>query len=145
MTKRYFEDFEVGDSTESEVSRTVSEHDVRVCAGLQGSYQELHLSPNNGSRWEKPLAQGSLLGVIMIGLAKRLPWSTKAAGLYGFDHVRFVNPVFHGDKVALEVEVVNKETYDDTHGLLTFKEKLVKTDGKLAVVRERIFLVDKRS
>lgn len=144
MDKQYFEDFEIGDSTESQVSRTISEHDVRECAALQGSYLEIHLSPDNESRWEEPLVQGSLLGVIMIGLAKRLPWDTKAAGLYGLDNVRFVNPVFHGERVSLEVEVIDKESYDDDLGLLTFKEKLLKPDGSLAVVRERIFLVEKR-
>jgi acyl dehydratase len=117
---------------------------VRECAGLQGSYSELHLSDDPDSRWEKPVVPGSLLGVIMMGLAKRLPWNTRAAGLYGLDHVRFINPVFHGDKVQLSVEVVDREDYDDEHGLLTFEEQLNKPDGTLAVSRNRIFLVDKR-
>lgn len=143
MPKKYFEDFEIGDSTESQVSRMVSEHDVRECAALQGSYSEIHMSNDNDTKWDKPLVQGSLLSVIMIGLAKRLPWEPKAAGLYGFDTVRFVNPVFHNDTVNLEVEVVEKEEYDDDFGKLTFKEELRKEDNTLAVTRERIFLVNR--
>ena len=146
MTKRYLEDFEPGDKTESTVGRTMSEYDLYNYSGIEGSYSELHTNKEyiETSRWDDLLVHGVLNMAIMMGLAKRIPWEFEALGLYGFDNVRFIEPVFVGDTVYLKVEVVGTEDRDEDHGILTLKEDLYKGDDVLTVTRERKFLVQKR-
>lgn len=143
MVKRYFEDFAIGDTTESKVGRTVSEHDVYTCAGLAGSYGELHTNREamRETEYGDVLVQGVLLVVLMDGFGKRTEWDPETVAFYGMDGVRFVNPVFIGDTLRMEAEVTGSEDRGAGTGLVTMEEKLVKTDGTLACVRQRHLIV----
>lgn len=143
MTKRYFEDFEIGDRATATVGRTVSEHDVYTCAGLTGSYSELHTNREAmaDTEYGDVLVQGVLLIVQMDGFGNRMPWDPDVIAFYGMDDVRFVNPVFIGDTLTMEGEVTDKEARSDDRGFITIKEDLVKTDGTLACTRGRHLII----
>lgn len=145
MPKQYFEDFEVGDTSESSVGRTMSEHDVYTAAGLAGSYGELHTNREAMAQTEygDVIAQGVLLVMQMDGFGKRLSWEPETVAFYGMDGVRFINPVFIGDTIHMTAEVIDKEVRNDDHGLVTFKEDLVKSDDSVACTRERHLLVER--
>lgn len=142
MGKQYFKDFSIGDSDEPSYGRTVTESDLHACAGIEGSFSELHFNheKTGESGWENPVAQGVLLLVMMQGMAQYASWELKPIALYGFDDIRFINPVFVGDTLSIELEVVDKEVKDNESGILTMKENLYKDDGSLAVTRKRLYL-----
>lgn len=135
MTKRYFEDFEEGDTAES-IGRTVSESDLYTFAGLTGSYGEIHTNKKHmeDTQFGRRLVQGILLLTYVNGFSTMLPWEPETVALYGLDQVRFVDPVFLDDTVHLESEVGEKEAKSDETGLVTFKHELCKHDGTTAVV-----------
>lgn len=145
MTKRYYDDFEIGDRAEATVARTVSEHDVYTCAGLTGSYSELHTNREamRDTEYGDVLVQGVLLIVQMDGFGNRMPWDPKVIAFYGMDDVRFVNPVFIGDTLTMEGEVTDKDDRGKDRGFLTIKEDLVKTDGTVACTRGRHLIVQR--
>ena len=146
MSKSHFEDFEVGNITESSVARTISESDVYAVAGLSGSYGELHTNKEymKDTQFGRPLVQNTLLIVIMEGLFKRVPWEPIIIAAYGRDSLRFINPVFIDDTVELELEIVDKEA-KDKGGVITMEQRLYKQDGDLTVKGEYLLLVESRT
>jgi len=143
MVKRNYEDFEVGDTAESSVGRTVSEADLYTTAGLVGSYNELHTNREAMQETEfgRRIAQGPLLIVLMSGFAKRVPWEPEAIALYGIDNVRFTDPVFIDDTLHMTSEVVEKRAKDDERGVVTFKRSLYKSDDTLTTTAEYSILL----
>jgi acyl dehydratase len=152
--KRYFEDFEVGDSATSRVARTLSEHDLYTVCGLYGTFSELHLNrpKMDDSSWGGRLFPGVGLSVIMLGLHHRVPWDPESRGLYGFDRVRYVEPVRVDDTVYLDAEVLELDEREDDpgRGLIRQREDLLRTedgeteDGELVATRERLYLCAQR-
>lgn len=153
-SKRYWEDFEVGDTATSTIARTLNEHDLHETCSLYGTFSELHLNEPKmrNSEWGGRLFPGVGLVVIMLGLHARLPWNPESRGLYGFDNVRFVEPVFVDDTVYLEVEVLELDERPDDpgRGLIRQRESLHRNnegetkDGELVVYRERLYLCAQR-
>lgn len=143
MPKASFEDFEVGDTAESPVARTISESDLYTVAGLTGSYGELHTNKEYmaDTHFGRRLVQNTLLIVIMEGLYLRVPWDPDTIAAYGRDGLRFVNPVFIDDTVRLEVEIVDKERRD-TGGVITVAQDLYNQDDELVVTGEYLLLVE---
>lgn len=139
MTKRYFDDVEVGDRARS-IGRTVSESDVYTFSGLAGYYGEIHTNKEymKNSEYGRRLVHGPLLVTILTGLTNYLEddeddWDLETIALYGFDNVRFLNPVFIDDTVHLEWEITDKELKDDEQGIVTLAAELYRQDGTLAM------------
>lgn len=93
-SKRYFEDFAIGDRTQSNVGRTISEADVYTEAGLVGSYAELHMNREFASttQYGRRVVQNTLLLSITAGLVKRTDWEPETVTIYGQDGYGFSNP-----------------------------------------------------
>jgi len=111
VEKSCFEDFEVGEKFVSP-GRTVTEADIVMFAALSGDWTELHTNAEfmKSSRFGKRIAHGLLTLAIASGL--RLRVIREAEGLViaflGMDDVRFANPVFIGDTIWVESEVIEK-------------------------------------
>lgn len=145
MAKRYYEEFTVGDSTESPMGRTISETDVYTQAGLAGSYNPIHTDGEYMAETEygHRLVQNTLLLTITSGLNRRLPWEPELIAVYGREEIRYVAPVFIGDTVHLESEVVDKRERDEQRGIVSFEERLCKQDDELAVTGTTLRLLER--
>ena len=147
MPKRYYEDFETGDTAETPMGRTISESDVYAQAGLAGSYNPIHTDreymadTDYGAR----IVQNTLLMTIASGLRRRLPWEPAIVAAYGRDNVRFTNPVFIDDTVRLESEILDKRVRDEESGIVTIDEKLYKQTGELVYTGETLILLSRAS
>jgi len=89
------------------------------------------------------IAQGPLLILLMLGIAKRSPWEADAIALYGYDNIRFTNPVYIDDTLYVESEVTDKEDKDEDSGVITFHRRLKKADDTLAMTADVKVLVRK--
>lgn len=145
MSKEYFEEFAIGDTTRS-IGRTVSESDIYQFAGLSGAYGQPHTNKAYMERTEygRRLAQGILLLTYLTGFTTKMPWDPATIALYGLDHVRFVAPVFIGDTVHLELTVKDREERGDDRGLVRFDARIVTEDGTDACVCDWLLLVERR-
>ena len=144
--KRSFEEIEVGEQRTS-YGRTVTETDVHGFAGLEGHYGELHTNKEYAKEtpYGRRIAHGALNVTLIQGFMASTPWNFRTYALYGFDNIRFINPVFIGDTVHLEAEIVDKEKRDDEAGTITIDCELRKQDGTLATVLKWILLVHRKS
>ncbi len=105
-------------------SKTVSESDVYLFAGITGDLSPNHVDAEFMRRtaYGKRLAHGALLVGYMshcstkILLDKNSPGETPVS--LGYDHVRFIAPVFIGDTITVtyrieSVDQVKRETRAD--------------------------------
>lgn len=144
QTKRYFDDFELGDEATSDGGRTVTETDIFRTVGYEYGGQ-VHVDREfiRDSEFDDLLVQNTVLITISSALWDNLPgWEYKAPVAYGRDNMRFVNPAYPGDTLYLEAKVSDKRVREDDieagrdRGLITIHEELVNQDDDLVMVND---------
>src|ERR1700722_2078650 len=144
---RYFEDFTEGDIYEHRPGRTISEADNTWFTLLTMNQHPLHFEPAYASKREfgRPLVNSCLTLSIVAGMSVS-DISQKAIGNLGWNDIRLVAPVFIGDTIYAESEVLNKResAKRPTQGVVSVKTLGKKADGTQFMSFERTVLVPKR-
>jgi itaconyl-CoA hydratase len=144
---RYFEDFEVGAVYEHRPGRTISDVDNTWFTLLTMNQHPLHFDEAYAAKSEfgKPLVNSALTLAIVSGMSVS-DVSQKAIGNLGWDKVRLTAPVFNGDTIYAESEVLAKRESKSrpTQGIVTVKTIGKKADGTEFMSFERTILVPKR-
>lgn len=142
-----FEDFSVGDTFESE-GRTVTEADIRMFIGATGATHPNHVDREFATSHpvldlDDVVAQGVLTLSVADGFVSETvgEGETLLAANYGYDRVRFLDPVYPGDTVSATVEVAECEERDDDWGRLTLDVTVTNHDGDAVLVAENVQLV----
>ena len=147
-TKRYFDDFEIGDRAESP-GRTVTESDIFRAVGF-GYSARVHVDREfiKETEFEDLIVQNTVLISISNALWFELPgWEWENPVAYGRDDMRFVNPAYPGDTLSLVAEVTDKrirekdETAGKRRGVITINEKLRNQHGDLVLVNDHLSLL----
>ena len=104
----YFEEFEVGQRVTS-AARTVTEADIVTFAGLSGDYNQIHTDAefSQGTPFGQRVAHGLLGLSIASGLVVQT--GLMEGTIIAFREVnnwRFIKPIFIGDTIHVEVEVL---------------------------------------
>lgn len=124
--KSYLEDFEVGEKAVSP-GRTVTEADIVMFAGISGDWDELHTNAEfmKNSPFGQRIAHGMLTVSIASGLALRTRGRPpiEVLAFLGMDKVRLTAPVFIGDTIRVESEVIEARPSKSSPraGILKFK------------------------
>jgi len=106
MIGRTFDQLEVGDS--SEFSKTISEADVYLYAGISGDLNPAHINEvyAQGTFFKNRIAHGMLTaGFISAVIGMQLPGP---GTIYMGQSLEFLAPVRIGDTVTARVEVLEK-------------------------------------
>ena len=105
---RVFEDFEVGDVYEHPVGRTVTDTDNIWFTLLTVNNNPVHFDDVYAAQTEfgRPLVDSTLTLALVTGLSVT-DISRNAVNL-GWDEVRLTHPVFHGDTLYAESQVMEK-------------------------------------
>jgi itaconyl-CoA hydratase len=144
----YFEDFEVGEVVEHRPGRTVTEVDNVWQSLLCMNNHPLHIDAVYGghTEWGRPLVSSLVTLCIVAGMS--VP-STSAKGIanLGWDKIRLLAPVFAGDTIYAESEVLRKRLSRSrpTQGLVTCATRGLKADGTLFLTYRRTFLAPTRA
>lgn len=106
---RHFEDFEVGDAYEHRPGKTVTEADNHLFTLLTLNTHPLHFDAEYGAATEfgQNLVVSTYTLALLIGMSVS-DVSQKAIANLGMDEVRFPLPVFAGDTLYAESEVLSK-------------------------------------
>lgn len=127
LSGRWFEQLTVGDVIEHAVTRTVTETDNVLFTCLTMNPQPLHLDAEFSASKEfgKPLMNSMYTVGLVVGIAvPELTLGTTIANL-GMADVQFPNPVFAGDTIWVETEIL--ETRGSTSrpeaGVVTFEHR----------------------
>ncbi|MFO1189415.1 MAG: MaoC/PaaZ C-terminal domain-containing protein [Alphaproteobacteria bacterium] len=125
-----YNDVEVGYKTGRSRGRTATETDVVNFMMLTGNWIEIHSNVEfcKTTPFGQRLVQGSLVLAMSQGLFSA---GRAVAAFYGLDGVRFIKPVFIGDTIYLQCEVIKKRDKDDRFGLLTWRMNVTNQRGEL--------------
>jgi len=144
---RCLEDFKVGDVYEHRPGRTVLEADNAWFTLLTMNTHPLHFDAAYAARTEfgRPLVNSCLTLAMVTGMSVS-DLSQKAVANLGWDKVRLTAPVFAGDTLYAESEVleVRESKSRPTQGVVTVRTTGKKADGTTFLTFERSILVPRR-
>jgi len=144
---RYLEDFRVGDVYEHRPGRTISESDNTWFTLLTMNQHPLHFDQEYASKSEfgKLLVNSCLTLSIVAGMSVS-DVSQKTIANLGWDKVKMPAPVFNGDTLYAESEVlaVRESKSRPTQGIVTIKSTGKNQDGTEVISFERTMLIPKR-
>jgi len=112
-TGLFFEDFQPGQKVTS-VGRTITEHDIVTFAGLSGDFNQIHTDAEYAR--STPFGQRIAHGLLGLAIASGLAVQTGILGanVIAFREVgewKFVKPVFIGDTVHVEMEIMQTKAF----------------------------------
>lgn len=108
MPGLYFEEFSVGQKFQHTIRRTITEADNIWFSALTHNPAPLHIDAEymKGSEFGRPIVNSCLTLGFMVGISiGDTTVGTTVANL-GWDEVRFPKPLFHGDTIHIETEVL---------------------------------------
>ena len=143
---RFLEDFEVGNVFRSSIGRTITETDNTWFTLLTNNDNQIHFNIEYAKHtpFGKPLVNSLLTIAIVTGLTVT-DISRNGVNL-GWDKVRLPNPLYAGDTLWAETEVlgVRESQSDPKRGIVTIKTRGIQQDGIVVIEFERTILVWKR-
>lgn len=133
LLDKYFDELAVGDVFPGTRGRTITEADLALFSAVSGDWSPLHNDAAFAAKgpFGTRIAHGLLLVSMMTGLA---PISGQAVvALYGFDRVRFVNPVLLGDTITYSSRIAGLEPKGDARGLADLEFQICNQHQKVCV------------
>jgi len=145
---RYYEDFAVGDVYKHPYGRTVTETDNVWFTNLSMNLNPMHFNEAYAAETEfgERLVDGTFVIALAVGMSV-IDVSANATANLGYDDIRHHEPVFHGDTIFAESEVLEKrESSSRDHvGIVTTGLRAYNQNGDLVLSLERTVMVLKRS
>jgi 3-hydroxybutyryl-CoA dehydratase len=130
----------VGDNTT--FSKTVTESDVYLFAGITGDFAPNHVNKAfmEKSSYRRPIAHGALLIGFMSAAATNALAALRASPeelpvSLGYDRVRFLAPVYFGDTITVEFRI---STIDRERLRASADIRMVNQDGTLVAVATQV-------
>jgi len=145
MPGLYFEEFTVGRTFAHPIRRTVTEADNVFFTALTHNPAQLHLDEEYAKTTEfgTRIVNSLFTLGLMIGISVgETTLGTTVANL-GMDEVRFPKPVFHGDTLHVESEVLELRASKSRpgQGIVTFQHKAINQKGEIVAQCKRSALM----
>jgi itaconyl-CoA hydratase len=144
---RYLEDFHVGDVYEHRPGRTLTESDNIQFSLMTMNAHPMHCDAAYAAKSEfgQLLVNSGLSLAVVLGMTVN-DVSAKAIANLGWKEIRLVAPVFCGDTLYGESEVleVRESRSRPTQGIVTTRTRAHKQDGTLVMEFIRMSLIPKR-
>jgi acyl dehydratase len=148
MSGLYFEQFQVGQTFEHAVHRTVTETDNVLFCSLTMNPAAIHLDAEycKGTPFGKPLVNSVYTLGLMVGLSiPDTTFGTTIANL-GWEEVKFPKPVFVGDtlRCVTKVLAVRESQSRKDSGIVTFEHRAYNQRNEEVATCRRAALMLKR-
>ena len=147
MAGLYFEEFTVGQVFRHQPGRTVTEADNVLFTTMTMNPQPLHLDAAFAAQTE--FGQRLVNSLLTLGIAVGLSVGDTTLGTtvanLGFDKIEFPKPVFHGDTLYVETEIVDKRESRSRPdaGVVFFEHRATNQRGELVARIHRAGLMRK--
>ncbi len=148
MAGKYYEELEVGQVIQHSLGRTVTEVDNVLFNSLTMNNQPLHMNEDFASKTQ--FGQRIVNGIFTLGLVVGITVGDLTEGTIvanlGYDNVKHPHPVFHGDTITVETEVLEKRESksNPSRGIVRLKHLGRNQDGTVVVEVERAVMFLKR-
>jgi acyl dehydratase len=149
MPGKYYEDLDVGLVIKHDLGRTLTEADNVLFCSLTLNTQPLHINEDFASK--SPFGRRIVNGLFTLALAVGISVSDITQGTIvanlGYEDVKHPHPMFHGDTLYVETEIVAKRESQSRpgQGLVTMKHTGRNQDGLVCLEVTRTALFYKRA
>ena len=148
MPGRYYEELEPGIVLVHQPSRTVTETDNLLFSTLTMNPQPLHLDAEFAKRslHGQILVNGLFTLSLMMGLTVNDTTLGTTAGNLGFETIAFPNPVFIGDTITAETEILDRRISRSRpdYGIVEFEHRARNQRDEIVVSCRRSGLMARR-
>ena len=148
MAGRWFEEWQVGDHLVHEMRRTVTETDNLLMSALTHNPQPLHLDAEAAaaSEFGRILVNGTFTFALLIGLSVGDTTVGTLVANLGYDKVVMPKPVFIGDTLRAETDVVELKDSRSRPGagIVTFRHRLLNQRNEVVVECLRMALLNRK-
>lgn len=148
MAGLWYEEFEVGMKIEHPIRRTMTEADNVFFSTMTLNANPLHLDAefSKESAWGQRLVNSMLTVSCLMGMSVNETTLGTTLGNLGFEEIKFPNPVFHGDTIRAETEILAKRESASRPeaGIVTFKQVATNQRDEVVCTCQRTGLMLKR-
>lgn len=141
----YYEDYQLGD-TRTTGAKTITEADIVIHAGQTGDFFPHHIDAEfcKGTEFGQRIAHGTLTFSVGVGLTAS--FINPVAFSYGYDHLRFIKPVFIGDTIHTVVTISDKKDHKKraNMGIVTEHLEVLNQRGETVMVADHLLMCQKR-
>jgi len=144
---RFFEDFAVGDIYRSRLGRTITETDNIQFTMITNNTNQIHFNTHYASltEFKKPLVNSAFTLAVVAGLG--VADLSENGFALGWDYIKLPNPVFPGDTLYSESEVVSvrESRSRPAQGVVKVRTRGINQDGLIVIEYERSIMVWKKA
>ncbi len=135
MPGLYFEEFSIGQQFDHPIRRTVTETDNVLITTMTHNPAALHLDAEymKNTEFGQPIVNSCLTLGLMVGISVNDTTHGTTVANLGWDEVRFPKPVFHGDTLRIETEVVEvrESRSRPDNGIVIFEHRAFNQNDEL--------------
>ncbi|MBD0020804.1 MULTISPECIES: MaoC family dehydratase [Gordonia] len=144
----WFDDLTVGQRFEHPIRRTVTETDNVLFTAMTHNPALLHLDEEymKGTDFGQRVVNSAFTLGLMVGISVGDTTLGTAVANLGWDEVRFPKPLFHGDTIHVESEVIDlrESRSRPDQGIVTFLHQAFNQHDELVATCKRSGLQRKR-
>jgi acyl dehydratase len=149
MAGKWFDELRLGDVFDHPIRRTLTETDNILFSAMTHNPAQLHLDEEycrTETEFGQRLVNSAFTLGLMVGISVGDTTLGTAVANLGWDEVRFPKPVFHGDTLRVETEVVDLRDSKSRpdQGIVTFAHRAYNQHGDLVAQCRRSGLQRKR-
>jgi len=148
MPAKYYEDLSVGQRITHAKSHTITEEENLAFCEMTANTQPLHIDKDYAAH--TPFGRRIVNGLLTMGLVVGLSVDDLTAGTIlanlAYDEVVHPHPVFHGDTISSETEVLEmrESSSKPDRGIVRLKQTGRNQDGVVVVELQRTVMFLKR-
>ena len=150
MAGLFFEEFSVGQKFEHAITRTVTETDNVMFTTMTHNPAKLHLDEEycrEHTEFGQRIVNSCFTLSLMVGISVYDTTLGTAVANLGWDEVRFPHPVFHGDTLRVETEILEPRASKSRpkNGIVLFAHSAFNQKNELVAYCKRSGLILRKS
>ena len=147
MPGLYYDQFSVGQKFDHPIRRTITEADNVLITTMTHNPAALHLDAEymKGTEFGQPIVNSCLTLSFMVGISVNDTTHGTTVANLGWDDVRFPKPLFHGDTIHIQTEVLEMRDSKSrpSNGIVVFEHRAYNQDDELVGICKRTALMHK--
>jgi len=147
MPGLYFDQFSIGQTFDHPIRRTITEADNVLITTMTHNPAALHLDAEymKGTEFGRPIVNSCLTLSFMVGISVNDTTHGTTVANLGWDDVRFPKPLFHGDTIHIQSEVLEMRESKSrpSNGIVVFEHRAYNQNDELVGVCKRSALMHK--
>jgi itaconyl-CoA hydratase len=144
---RFLEDFKAGDVYRSSTGRTITQADNIWFSLMTNNQNPIHIDAHYAaqSEFKRPLVNSVFTIGVVTGLM--VPETSQNGFALGWDEVKLPNPLFEGETIYADSEVLTARESRSRKGwgIVKVRQRGFKPDGTVVLVMIRSFMVPTRA